>query len=167
MFFILQFVVTLIDSPNPVYEFLYTSLGQGIAAYAPNEYFAAVLNPVIIGAGMISFCGVVVPYSQMQPFWRYWLYYLDPFTYLVGGLLGEVLWDVKVECVASELVHFAAPANQTCGEYMADFLSSAAGYIVDANSTDTCSFCQYSTGADYAKTFNLGQKYYAWRDVSH
>lgn len=161
-----RFVATLTSSsPNPVYEFLYTSLGQGIAAYAPNEYFAAVLNPVIIGAGMISFCGVVVPYSQMQPFWRYWLYYLDPFTYLVGGLLGEVLWDVEVECTASELVHFAAPANQTCGEYMADFLSTAAGYIVDANSTDTCSFCQYSTGADYAKTFNLEEKYYSWRDV--
>uniref|UniRef100_A0A093X940 Brefeldin A resistance protein n=1 Tax=Talaromyces marneffei PM1 TaxID=1077442 RepID=A0A093X940_TALMA len=147
------------------YEFLYTSLGQGIAAYAPNEYFAAILNPVILGAGMVSFCGVVVPYSQMQPFWRYWLYYLDPFKYLVGGLLGEVLWDVKVECTASELVHFAAPANQTCGVYMADFLSSAAGYIVDANSTDICSFCQFSTGADYAKTFNLGEKYYAWRDT--
>ena len=75
--------------------------------------------------------------------------------------------DVKVECTASELVHFAAPTNQTCGEYMADFFSTAAEYIVDANSTDTRPFCQYSTGADYAKGFNLGQKYYAWRDVSN
>lgn len=41
------------------YEFLYTSIGQGIAAYAPNEYFAAVMNPVPIGAGLVSFCGVV------------------------------------------------------------------------------------------------------------
>ncbi|OKL61090.1 hypothetical protein UA08_03286 [Talaromyces atroroseus] len=147
------------------YEFLYTSIGQAIAAYAPNEYFAAIMNPVIIGAGMISFCGVVVPYADMQDFWRYWLYYLDPFTYLVGGLLGEVLWDVKVECTPSELVQFAVPAGQTCGEYMADFLSSATGYVVDANSTTSCSYCQYATGADYAKTFNLKEKYYSWRDV--
>lgn len=149
-----------------VYEFLYTSIGQAIAAYAPNEYFAAIMNPVLIGAGMISFCGVVVPYSQMQPFWRYWMYYLDPFTYLVGGLLGEVLWDVKVQCEPSEWVNFSTPPGQTCGEYMADFLAEQAGYLMDGNSTTTCSFCQYSTGADYAKTFNLKEKYYSWRDVS-
>lgn len=149
-----------------VYELLYTSIGQAIAAYAPNEYFAAVMNPVLIGAGLISFCGVVVPYTQMQPFWRYWIYYLDPFTYLVGGLLGEVLWDVPVTCEPSEYVHFNAPSGQTCGDYMAEFLASQAGYLLDANSTRTCSFCQYSTGADYAQTFNLKEKYYSWRDVS-
>ncbi|KAE8311860.1 ABC-2 type transporter-domain-containing protein [Aspergillus transmontanensis] len=147
------------------YEFLYTSIGQAIAAYAPNEYFAAIMNPIILGAGLVSFCGVVVPYSSLQPFWRYWMYYLDPFTYLVGGLLGEVLWDVKVECKASELVHFSAPSGQTCGQYMADFLSEQAGYLLDPNSTSSCSFCQYSTGADYAKTFNLKEKYYSWRDT--
>lgn len=151
---------------DAVYEFLYTSIGQAIAAYAPNEYFAAVMNPVLIGAGLISFCGVVVPYSQMQPFWRYWIYYLDPFTYLVGGLFGEVLWDVKIQCEPSEYIQFAAPAGQTCGGYMADFLASNTGYLLDANTTGTCSFCQYSQGADYAKTFNLSEKYYSWRDVS-
>jgi ABC-type multidrug transport system permease subunit len=146
------------------YEFLYTSIGQGIAAYAPNEYFAAVMNPVLIGAGLVSFCGVVVPFSQMQPFWRDWLYYLDPFTYLVGGLLGEVLWDVQVRCDPSELVRFSAPVGQTCGEYMAAFLTEKPGYLVDGNAT-MCEFCQYSTGADYARTFNLKERYYSWRDV--
>lgn len=94
------------------------------------------------------------------------MYYLDPFTYLVGGLLGEVLWDLKVTCEPSELVHFTAPLGQTCGEYMASFLSEQPGYLVD-NSTSDCSFCKYTTGADYAKTFNLKEKYYAWRDVCH
>jgi ATP-binding cassette subfamily G (WHITE) protein 2 (SNQ2) len=145
---------------------LYTSIGQAIAAYAPNEYFAAVMNPVLIGAGLISFCGVVVPYASMQPFWRYWIYYLDPFNYLVGGLFGEVIWDVKVKCEASEFVKFTAPSGQTCGQYMADFLAAQTGYLLDGDSTGTCSFCQYSQGADYAKTFNLKEKYYSWRDVS-
>lgn len=93
------------------------------------------------------------------------MYYLDPFTYLVGGLLGEVLWDVKVKCEPSELIKFAAPAGQTCGAYMADFINAQTGYLVDSSATQ-CEFCQYSTGADYAKTFNLKEKYYAWRDVS-
>ncbi|KAJ5486803.1 hypothetical protein N7530_001103, partial [Penicillium desertorum] len=147
------------------YELLYTSIGQAIAAYAPNEYFAAVMNPVLIGAGLVSFCGVVVPYSQMQPFWRYWIYYLDPFNYLVGGLFGEVIWDVKVKCEPSEFVQFTAPSGQTCGQYMADFLATQSGYLADGNSTGTCSFCPYSQGSDYAKTFNLQEKYYSWRDT--
>ena len=125
------------------------------------------MNPVLIGAGLVSFCGVVVPYASMQPFWRYWLYYLDPFNYLVGGLFGEVIWDVKVECEASEFVKFTAPFGQTCGQYMTDFLAAQTGYLLDENSTGTCSFCQYSQGADYAKTFNLKEKYYSWRDVSN
>ncbi|KAL4875271.1 ABC-2 type transporter-domain-containing protein [Aspergillus karnatakaensis] len=147
------------------YEFLYTSIGQAIAAYAPNEYFAAIMNPIVIGAGMISFCGVVVPYDALQPFWRYWLYYLDPFTYLVGGLLTPVLWNVKVECSPSEYLQFIAPSGQTCGEYMADFLSVNAGYLRDANSTGTCDFCQYESGKDYARTFNLREEYFGWRDT--
>ncbi|PLB46565.1 hypothetical protein P170DRAFT_363672 [Aspergillus steynii IBT 23096] len=149
------------------YEFLYTSIGQAIAAYAPNEYFAAIMNPVLIGAGLVSFCGVVVPYSQMQPFWRYWLYYLDPFTYLVGGLLGEVLWDVDVTCKADDLVRFSAPDGQTCAQYMGDFLASGTGYLVDAagGAGGECAFCKYTTGADYAKGFNLLERYYSWRDT--
>lgn len=123
------------------------------------------MNPVLIGAGLMSFCGVVVPYSQIQPFWRYWLYYLDPFTYLVGGLLGEVLWDVEVTCQPEELVRFSAPDGQTCAEYMGDFLTRGAGYLVDQAGGE-CAFCKYSTGADYAKGFNLLEKYYSWRDVS-
>lgn len=149
-----------------MFELLYTAIGQVIAAYAPNGYFAAVINPLVIGAGMISFCGVVVPYDSLQPFWRYWAYYLDPFTYLVGGLLGEVLWDVKVNCKESEWVCFAVPPGQTCSKYMAGFLVENAGYLLDSNAMLICLFCKYSTGADYAKTFNLKEKYYAWRDVS-
>lgn len=94
------------------------------------------------------------------------MYWLDPFNYLVSGLLGELIWDLKIECNADELVSFAIPKGQTCGEYMADFLSSAAGYVVDPNSTDGCSYCKYTTGADYANALNWSKKSDSWRDVS-
>ncbi|KAH7214361.1 ABC-2 type transporter-domain-containing protein [Fusarium oxysporum] len=147
------------------YEFLYTSIGQAIAAYAPNEYFAAIMNPLLIGAGMISFCGVVVPYGAMQAFWKYWLYYLDPFHYLFSGLMGPIIWDVEVKCRPEEFTSFQAPDGQTCGEYMAEFLHSNAGYVAYPNATGTCDYCAYSTGADYAKTFNLREEFYGWRDT--
>ncbi|KAH7230842.1 ABC multidrug transporter [Fusarium solani] len=148
-----------------LYEFLYTSIGQAIAAYSPNEYFAALANPLIIGAALISFCGVVVPYSLIPTFWRYWIYWLDPFTYLIGGLLEPVVWDVKVQCRPEEVTSIPLPENTTCGDYMADFLSENAGYVVDAGSTSSCDYCAYSTGADYMKSMNINASYYGWRDV--
>lgn len=149
-----------------MYEFLYTSIGQAIAAYAPNEYAAAVMNPVLIGAGLISFCGVVVPYQQMQAFWKYWLYWLDPFTYLFGGLFNTVVWNVQVHCKPEEFTKIIIPNGETCGSYMNDFLSRNAGYVDEASATDSCNYCPYATGAEYAQTFNMMAEYYAWRDVS-
>ncbi|RDW56738.1 ABC multidrug transporter [Coleophoma cylindrospora] len=148
-----------------LYELLYTALGQAIAAYSPNEYFAALANPIVLGAALINFCGIVVPYKQIPVFWRYWMYWLDPFTYLVGGLLEPILWNVKVTCHASELTEISLPSNTTCGDYMASFLSSNAGYVVDPANSTACSFCPYSSGSDYAKTLNINASYYGWRDV--
>ncbi|KAI1757888.1 putative ABC multidrug transporter [Xylaria castorea] len=146
------------------YEFLYTSIGQAIAAYSPNAYFAALANPLIVGT-LIQFCGVFVPYSQIVPFWRYWLYYLNPFNYLVGGLLVPVAWDTEVQCKANELTSIPLPPDTTCGDYMAEFLSQYPGYVTDAGNTTMCAYCPYSTGADYLRTLNFNERYYGWRDV--
>ncbi|KAL3447762.1 ABC-2 type transporter-domain-containing protein [Aspergillus insuetus] len=148
-----------------LYEFLYTPIGQAIAAYAPNEYSASLVNPLVLGAGLIGFCGVVVPYAQINVFWRYWLYYLDPFTYLIGGLLGEVLWDAKVDCADSEWVKIDIPGNETCGSYMGSFIEAAGGYVRDATSMASCEYCEYAVGSEYAAQFNLKAKYYSWRDT--
>ncbi|KAI1311781.1 putative ABC multidrug transporter [Xylaria venustula] len=146
------------------YEFLYTSIGQAIAAYSPNAYFAALANPLIVGT-LIQFCGVFVSYSHMTPFWRYWLYYLNPFTYLVGGLLVPVSWDTEIVCKESELTSIPLPPDTTCGEYMTEFLSHYSGYVTDEGSNTTCSYCPYSSGAEYLKTLNFNERYYGWRDV--
>ena len=55
-----------------VYEFIYTGIGQFVAAPAPNAVFASLINPLLIGT-LVSFCGVLVPYAQIQAFWRYWV----------------------------------------------------------------------------------------------
>jgi ABC-type multidrug transport system permease subunit len=53
-----------------MYEFLYTGIGQAIAAYTPNAVFASLINPLVI-VTLTSFSGVMVPYSQIQSVWRY------------------------------------------------------------------------------------------------
>jgi ABC-type multidrug transport system permease subunit len=42
-----------------------------IAAYAPNAVFASLANPLVITT-LVSFSGVMAPYSQIVSFWRFW-----------------------------------------------------------------------------------------------
>ncbi|OAQ96906.1 hypothetical protein LLEC1_06533 [Akanthomyces lecanii] len=146
------------------YEFLYTGIGQFIAAYAPNEVFASLVNPLLLGV-LVSFCGVLVPYAQILAFWRYWLYWLNPFNYLMGCLLVFNLWGSKVECADSEFAVFNPVNGTTCGEYLADYLSQSASHLVNPDATADCRICTYSKGEDYLKTLNLNAYSYGWRDA--
>ncbi|KFY41728.1 hypothetical protein V494_02834 [Pseudogymnoascus sp. VKM F-4513 (FW-928)] len=148
-----------------LFEFLYTAIGQGIAAISPNPFFASLLNPTIIGAFFINFAGVLQPYSQLPVFWKYWMYYLNPYTYLIGGLVTQPLYDVDVVCDAKDLASFAPSNGSTCGEYMAKFFETGFGYLVDPESKTNCEYCAFKTGGEYAKTLNYNERMYGWRDT--
>ncbi|WWC57723.1 uncharacterized protein I303_100257 [Kwoniella dejecticola CBS 10117] len=148
-----------------LYEFLYTGIGQFVAAYAPNAVFAALVNPLLIGV-LVSFCGVLVPYPQITAFWRYWIYYLNPFNYLIGGLVSRIMWDVDVQCAEEEYGIFNPPDGETCQAYMTEFLSQNPGYLNNPDATSQCQYCPYSKGYEYLKTLNLGDKVDGWRDIA-
>ncbi|KAL2054657.1 hypothetical protein ABVK25_004960 [Lepraria finkii] len=149
------------------YEFIYTGIGQFVAAYAPNAVFASLVNPVIITI-LVSFCGVLVPYQGIQEFWRYWIYYLDPFNYLMGSILTFTVFDVEVTCADHEFALFNTPNNQSCGDYLAPYLSSngAGANLVNPDATSGCRVCQYSRGSDYLATLNLPKYLDGWRDAA-
>ncbi|WWD19932.1 hypothetical protein CI109_104404 [Kwoniella shandongensis] len=148
-----------------LYEFLYTGIGQFVAAYAPNAVFAALVNPLLIGV-LVMFSGVLVPYQQITSFWRYWLYYLDPFNYLIGGLLVFPLWDVQVTCKEEEFGIFNPPSGQTCGAYMQTFLSQPnTGYINNPDAMSDCQYCIYKQGSQYLASVNLPKHVYGYRDI--
>ncbi|MCJ1429433.1 hypothetical protein MMC29_007347 [Sticta canariensis] len=150
------------------YEFVYTGIGQFVAAYAPNAVFAALVNPVVITV-LVSFCGVLVPFSQIQEFWRYWIYYLDPFNYLMGSLLVFATQDVPVHCGDSEFALFDPPPRTTCADYLSSYLASPLGAganLVNPDATSQCRVCQYTSGSDYLATLNLGEYKDGWRDAA-
>ncbi|KAJ6115454.1 hypothetical protein N7486_001232 [Penicillium sp. IBT 16267x] len=149
-----------------MYEFLYTGLGQMIASYAPNAVFAALANPLVLGT-LVTFCGVVVPYSEIQTFWRYWMYYLNPFTYMIGSLLSFNMWDVPVTCSKKELAVFNPP-NGTCGEYLYDYLQGegSGANLLNPEATSMCEVCEFKTGSDYLATLNIYDYYYGWRNAA-
>ncbi|KAK2768713.1 hypothetical protein FQN54_000569 [Arachnomyces sp. PD_36] len=149
-----------------MYEFVYTGIGQFVAAYAPNAVFAALANPLIIGT-LVSFCGVLVPYGQIQEFWRYWLYYLNPFNYLMGSLLVFNLWDQKIECSDREFAIFDPPNGSTCVEYLSSYMQGMGlgANLVNPEATSDCRVCQYTTANSYLYSINLKEYYYGWRDA--
>ena len=76
-----QFLMILIT------ELFSVTLGQMIAACTPSSFIAVLLNPFLIITFSL-FCGVTIPQPQIPKFWRAWLYQLDPFTRLIGGMVS-------------------------------------------------------------------------------
>lgn len=149
-----------------VYQFIYTGIGQFVAAYAPNAVFASLVNPLLIGT-LVSFCGVLVPYAQIQPFWRYWMYYLNPFNYLMGSLLVFSDWDWDVQCTESEFAIFDPPSGQTCAQYLNAWMNGPGNRnnLINPQATADCRVCQYNQGRDYLYTVNLTEYSNGWRDA--
>lgn len=147
------------------YEFIYTGIGQFVAAYAPNPIFASLINPLVIST-LVSFCGVLVPYQQITSFWRYWLYYLNPFNYLIGSLLVFTSFDAEVVCSEKELAIFDPPSG-TCGEYLATYMQGMGSRtnLLNPNASASCRVCQYRVGSDYLNNLELGEYYFGWRDA--
>ena len=70
-----------------IMELFAVTLGQTIAALTPSAFIALLINPFMI-VTFAMFCGVTVPKPQIPGFWRAWLYQLDPFTRLIGGMVS-------------------------------------------------------------------------------
>ena len=77
-------------------ELFSVTLGQMIAALTPSSFISALLNPFII-ITFALFCGVAIPPPQIPTFWRSWLYQLDPFTRLVGGMVSNTVTTILIE----------------------------------------------------------------------
>lgn len=146
-----------------VTEFFSVTLGQMIAALTPDPFISSLVNPFVIVIFAL-FCGVTIPKPAMPGFWRAWLYELDPFTRLIGGMIVTELHDRPVECTSMEYNRFTAPDGQDCGSYMSNFFSSGApGYILN-KTTNMCEYCAYKIGDQFYEP--LGYEYAnRWRDL--
>ncbi|KAI0506555.1 ABC-2 type transporter-domain-containing protein [Xylaria bambusicola] len=138
------------------------SWGQWICAFAPS--FTVISNILPFFFVMFGlFNGVVQPYSMIPVFWRYWIYYINPSTYWIGGVLAATLDGSPVECEVAETARFDAPGGQTCGDYAGTFASSAGGYLLNPEARTDCQYCPYMTGNQYLATLNIDASE-KWRD---
>lgn len=109
------------------------------------------------------FNGIVRPYSMLPVFWRYWMYYVNPSTYWISGVLAATLNNTPVRCTSSETAIFNPPPGQTCQQYAGAFVSQTPGYLLNPGATASCQYCQFSSGNDYLTSLNIlaDEK---WRD---
>ncbi|KAF4509379.1 hypothetical protein G6O67_003555 [Ophiocordyceps sinensis] len=159
------------DSSTSGYVFLMTVLfflfqsswGQWICAWAPS--FTVISNVLPFFLIMFSlFNGVVVPYQQLNPFWKYWVYWLNPSTYWIGGVLAATLPRQVVRCAQNEAAHFRIPSGQTCSQFAGAFVEQAGtGYLMDPDGRDSCSYCPYSNGTEYLAALSI-ESSQKWRN---
>ncbi|PYI02739.1 ABC transporter-like protein, partial [Aspergillus sclerotiicarbonarius CBS 121057] len=139
-----------------------------MATFFPNRTMAGYANSLLLlqqlfWVVLLIFSGLPIPHSAMNNFYRPWLFWTDPMRYFFGGTISTIMHQVPVQCKPRDYTQFIPPAGQTCSEYAGRFLASHAGYLVDPNATDICSYCKYSTGDDYLDTLNFGYRD-RWRD---
>lgn len=130
-----------------LFELFYIGFGQFIAAMSPNELFASLLVPAFF-TFVVSFCGIVVPFAALPGFWRAWMYWLTPFTYLLEAFLSVVIHRQPVRCVEREVARFSTPPGMSCQQYAGPFIQQAGGYVQDAGN-GMCSFCQFADGDQF------------------
>ncbi|KAH7265415.1 ABC-2 type transporter-domain-containing protein [Fusarium redolens] len=99
----------------------------------------------------LIFCGVLAPKGTLPGFWKF-MYYVSPFTYLVGGMLATGVANTEVTCASNELVPITPPNGSTCIEYMGDYIKAVGGYFVDPEATSNCEFCT----VQYTNTYLAG-----------
>ncbi|KAK0707913.1 ABC transporter CDR4 [Lasiosphaeris hirsuta] len=87
----------------------------------------------------LVFCGVLVSPTAMPGFWKF-MYYLSPFTYLVSAVLSVGLSQSEARCSDIELLSFDS-GNGTCGAFMAPYITTQGGYLVDSRATGLCEYC--------------------------
>ncbi|KAL2797413.1 ATP-binding cassette transporter [Aspergillus keveii] len=117
---------------------------------------------VLLFSMCLTFCGVIQPPSGLPGFWIF-MYRASPFTYWIGGMSSTQVHDREVVCSSKELSTFDPPGNQTCQEYMAEYIGLAGGSLQNPDATSGCSYCSLTVADQYL----AGSKIYwseRWRN---
>ncbi|KAF8734087.1 ABC transporter, partial [Rhizoctonia solani] len=140
----------------------YTTFSQAVAAMSPNVMISGLLFSFFFSFTM-NFNGVLQPYSQLIPFWK-WMYRLSPLTYLIEGLLVNGIGNMELTCSPTEIQTIVPPSGQTCSSYMSQYISMAGGYLVNPDASSDCQFCPQSTTDTYLASLNMSYSH-RWRNV--
>ncbi|KAH8727674.1 opaque-specific ABC transporter CDR3 [Phaeosphaeriaceae sp. PMI808] len=117
-----------------------SSLAHLLIAGSPNEEIAGAFA-TLLSIMLYAFCGILSGPNQLPRFWIF-MYRVNPMTYLVSSFMAVTMGQAPASCSSTEFQTFFAPANQTCAEYMRDYISMAGGFLRDPKAVNECQYCQ-------------------------
>ncbi|KAF2210009.1 hypothetical protein CERZMDRAFT_100060 [Cercospora zeae-maydis SCOH1-5] len=133
--------------------FIYASVFSQMCIVVMPDALTASAIVVLLFSMMIIFCGVMQPARLLPGFWMF-MYRVSPMTYLISAIATTMLHQRPIVCSKSEINVFQPPANQTCGEYLSEYLKTASGVLQNPQAT-----------RDYQYLSGAGIKYgNRWRD---
>lgn len=124
-----------------------SSFAQFIAVAMPNAALGSILA-VFIFLLCLLFNGIMQPRSALPHFWVF-MNRISPLTYYVGGITATALSGRPVNCSSHELSIFSPPKNQTCGQYLREYLNVAAGTLYNPESSSQCEYCALKSADQY------------------
>ncbi|EIM21935.1 P-loop containing nucleoside triphosphate hydrolase protein [Wallemia mellicola CBS 633.66] len=118
-------------------------LAAWMCTMSPNVKFTMDIMPFIIIL-LFFVNGIFIDYAKQPVFWEYFMYYVNPYTYLLGGLIGATVSDVEIQCSSREITTFSPPSGETCLSYAGAFVETMGGYLLNGDSTGDCQYCPMS-----------------------
>lgn len=91
------------------------------------------------------------------------MYRVSPFTYWVGAMAAAMLHGRQVVCTQQELSIFQPPAQQTCGQYLATYLTAAPGSLQNPDATSDCAYCSVQVADTFLNSVGISWDQ-RWRD---
>lgn len=92
--------------------------------------------------------------TSMPGFWK-WMYYLSPFTYLISTVLSVSLPHTEAHCSNIELLSLLSTNGITSGTFMAPYISTRSGYLVDSQATGQCQYLPIGQTDVYLESLNI------------
>jgi ATP-binding cassette subfamily G (WHITE) protein 2 (PDR) len=134
--------------------FIYaSSFAQMTIAALPDAQTASAIVTLFTFMSIL-FCGVLQSPSALPGFWVF-MYRVSPFTYWIGGIVATGLAGREVICSSTETSVFDPPSGQSCGEYLAPYLRTAAGTLQNPNDTAQCQYCSVQTSDQFLAGVNI------------
>ncbi|TIC28832.1 ABC multidrug transporter [Wallemia mellicola] len=101
--------------------------------------------------------GIIIQYDAIPVIWRYTIYYINPITYFLGGMIGATTGNVSINCNQRELATFDPPLGQSCESYAGVYAENAPGYLLNGDATSACQYCPMSDSSGFLESIHVFQ----------
>ncbi|PVI00139.1 hypothetical protein DM02DRAFT_709144 [Periconia macrospinosa] len=142
--------------------FFASSVSHMILAGTPNEEIATGLL-TLLSIFLYAFCGILAGPNVLPRFWIF-MYRVNPFTYVVSGLMSATMGMAPAHCAENEFLTLEAPNGMSCGEYLRAYIEMAGGYLRDSQAYGQCHFCPLDNTDQFLRSVNVEWET-RWRDL--